>query len=340
MKKALSILLAMSMMVSMALGMSLSAAAEDDTKSVGFVTFGLGGDFFQQLADKYVEVMTDAGWDATYEDGQFDPNVQMEKCENYIAMGVDVLVLWSVAPEAMDSVVQQAMDAGIKVIAFVAETSQYDVLMVSDDADLADDLCRMSAKWIDETFADAEDHSIPVAVLSCRTAETGVIQADELIKIEEFSQKAKFTQEIECEDENMDTGLAAVENFFPANPDTQVFLTAHSGLGLGVNNYFTALSSPVTDYSNMGVFAINGDATMADLIKSSADGASPMRGMVLTGSVDDTANELKQMCEGIMDGSVEEGHVQKAGTMFVNADTVDEYLETGTVTSVTAEDFK
>ena len=52
MKKALSILLAMAMMISMATGMTLSAAAEDDTKSVGFVTFGLGGDFFQQLADK------------------------------------------------------------------------------------------------------------------------------------------------------------------------------------------------------------------------------------------------------------------------------------------------
>ncbi len=339
MKKALSVLLAAALTMSMAAGTVMTTQAEE-TKSVGFVTFGLGGDFFQQLADKYVEVMTEAGWDATYEDGQFDPNVQMEKCENYIAMGVDVLVIWSVAPEAMDGVIQQAMDAGIKVVAFVAETSAYDVLMVSDDADLADDLCRMAAKWIDETFADAEDHSVPTAVLSCRTAETGVVQADELIKIEEFSQKAKFTQEIECEDENMDTGLSAVENFYPSNTDTEVFLTAHSGLGLGVNNYFTALSSPVTDYSNLGIFAINGDATMADLIKSSADGASPMRGMVLTGSVEDTANELKDMCEGIMDGSVEEGHVQRAGTMFVNADTVDEYLETGTVTSVTAEDFQ
>jgi hypothetical protein len=46
------------------------------------------------------------------------------------------------------------------------------------------------------------------------------------------------------------------------------------------------------------------------------------------------------MCNGIYDGTVESGYVQKAGTTFVYGDTVDEYLETGTVTSVTAEDFE
>ena len=199
---------------------------------------------------------------------------------------------------------------------------------------------KLAAKWIDETFADAEDHSVPVAVLSCRTAETGVVQADELVKIEEFSQKAKFEVEVECADETMNIGQEKAENLYMSNPDVKVFLTAHSGLGLGVNNYFTSISSPVTDYSDMGIFAINGDSSMAEIIKTSADGASPLRGTVMTGSVDDTAHEILDMCEGTLDGSIEKGYVQKAGTLFVYADTVDEYLETGTVTSVTAADFE
>lgn len=339
-KKAMSLILAAALTASMTTGMAVTAHAEDDTKSVGFVTFGLGGDFFQQLADTYVSVFEDAGWEASYADGAFDPTTQIEACENYIAMGVDVLVVWSVAPEAMDSVVQSAMDKGIKVISFVAETSDYDVLMVSDDADLADCLAKMAAKWIDETYADAEDHSVPVAVFSCRTAETGVVQADELIKIEEFSQKAKFETEVECQDETMQIGLEKAENLYMSNPDIKVFLTPHSGLGLGINNYFTAISSPVTDYEGMGVFAINGDPTIAEIIQSSADGASPFRGMVMTGGVEDTANELLTMCEGTLDGSIEKGFVQKAGTVFVNAETAAEFLETGTVTSVTVEDFE
>ena len=337
MKKLTAAVLTVGMLAAMP---ASTVLAEDEGYSVGFVTFGLGGDFFQSLADTFVETMEGAGWEAQYADGQYDPSAQMEAAENFIAMGVDVLVLWSVAPESMDATVEKAMDAGIKVVSFVAETSEYDALMVSEDADLADNCAKLAAKWIDETYADAEDHSVPVAVLSCRTADTGVVQADGLIKIEEFSQKAKFETEVECQDEDMQTGLSATENLYTSNPDIKVFLTAHNGLALGINSYFTGLSSPVTEYDDMAIFAINGDSASGEIIKSSVDGESPFRGMVLTGSVQDTADELLEVCTGVMDGSLEKGYVQKAGTLFVYDETVDEYLETGTVTSVTAEDFE
>ena len=308
--------------------------------SIGFVTFGLGGDFFQALADTFVEKMTAEGWEAQYADGKFDPTAQIEACENFIAMGVDVLVLWSVAPEAMDTVVQEAMDKGIKVVSFVAPTTQYDALMISDNAELADNCAKLAAQWIDEAYASEEDHSVPVAVLSSRKADTGVIQADELIKIESFSKKAKFVKEVECGDEDMNTGLSVMENLYTSNPEIKVFLTAHSGLALGVNNYFTGISSPVTDYTGMGIFTINGDSAAAEIIKTSTEGKAPLRGMVLTGSVDDTAQEILEVCTGIMDGSIEKGYIRKAATTFVYDKTVDEYLSTGKVTSVTAEDFK
>lgn len=351
MKKVLSMLLVVCMVACMGMGCGskdASSSAEgsaagseaDEEKSIGFVTFGLGGDFFQALADTYVDKFTEAGWDAQYTDGAFDPTTQIEAAENYIAMGVDVLVIWAVAPEAMDTVVQDALDKGIKVISFVAELSDYDALMVSDDAELADCGAKLAAKWIDETFANADDKSVPVAVLSCRTAETGVVQADELVKIEEFSKKAKFVTEVECADENMATGQTAMENLYTDHPELKVFLSAHNGLATGVNNFFSSASSPVTDFSDMGIFTINGDVSTAEIIKASINDEAPLRGMVLTGSVDDTAQEMLDVCTGVMDGSLEKGYVQKAGTMFVYADTVDEYLESGTVTSVTAEDFE
>ncbi|MBQ3276532.1 MAG: substrate-binding domain-containing protein, partial [Oscillospiraceae bacterium] len=88
------------------------APAGDKKPAVGFVTFGLGGDFFQALADTFVKTMNDAGWDASYVDGEFNPTSQIAAMENYIAQGVDVIVLWSVAPEAMDAVIGQAQAAG------------------------------------------------------------------------------------------------------------------------------------------------------------------------------------------------------------------------------------
>ena len=336
MKKLTAALLA----AGLAAGMMTGTVSAEEKKSVGFVTFGLGGDFFQNLADTFVAKMEEAGWEAQYADGEFNPTTQIEAMENFIAMDMDAIILWSVAPEAMDTVVKTAMDQGIKVVSFVAPTSEYDALMVSDNAELADSCAKVAAKWIDETFADAEDHSVPVAVFSCRTAETGVVQADELLKIEDFSQKAKFATEVECADEDLNTGLQAAENLYISDPEIKVILSAHNGLALGANNYFTGMSSPVQDYSDMGIFTINGDIAAAEVIKKAVDNEAVLRGMVLTGSVEDTAIEIRDVLTGVMDGSIEPGTVQKAKTTFVYWDTVDEYLETGAVTSVTAENFE
>ena len=334
MKKALSLILVLVMIF--ALGASASAA--DKKPTAAFVTFGLGGDFFQALADTFVTTMNEAGWDAEYADGQFNPTTQIDAMENYIAKGVDVIILWSVAPEAMGFVIEQAQAAGIKVVAFVAPTDAYDALMLAEDAKLADALNLLAAKWIDETFADAEDHSVPVAVFSCRTAQTGVTQADELIKIEDYATKAKFVKEVELQDENTDTGMAAAENLYITDPDIKVFLTAHNGLALGINNYFTGLSSPVTDYSDMGVFCVNGNEETGKLIKASVDGETPFRGMVLTGGVQDTCNEIRDVVTGIYSGELPSGTVTNATTVFVNGKVADEYLESG-MTSITLEDF-
>ena len=314
-------------------------AADAGGHSVGFVTFGLGGDFFQMLADEFVKVMTDAGWEAQYADGEFNPESQIAACENYIAMGVDVLVIWAVAPEAMDGVIDQAMSQGIKVVSFVAETSKYDALMLAPNDVLADACVSLAAKWIDETYADAEDHSVPVAVFSCRTAETGVVQADEMLRIEEFSTKAKLEIEVENEDEDLETGMSAAENLYTTNPEIKVFLTPHSGLGMGINNYFTGLKSPVTDYTGMGIFLINGDNATAEVIRSAANGEAPLRGMVLTGSVNATALEILDVCTGLMDGSIAPGTTKIAETTYVNEASAEEYISTGS-TSLTDADFQ
>lgn len=331
MKKTIALIIALVMLLALSAG-----AFADEKPSVGFVTFGLGGDFFQALADGFVSTMNEKGWEARYVDGEFNPTSQIAAMENFIAQDVDVIVLWSVAPEAMGTVIDQAQAAGIKIVSFVAPTEKYDALMLAEDAALADNLNKLAAQWIDKTFADADDHSVPVVVLSCRTAQTGVTQADELDKIEDFSAKAMFVKEVELQDENTETGLAAAENLYTTNPEVKVFLSAHNGLALGVNNYFTGIGSPVTEYADMGIFCVNGNEEIGKLIKDE----TPFRGMVLTGGVQDTCNEIMTVVTGIYDGTLPAGTVTNANTLFVNEDTVEEYLTTGNVLALTETDFE
>ena len=310
----------------------------DEPKTVAFVGFG-PGDFFDMLANTYISTMEAEGWKAEYTSGNFDPPTQIAACENYIAMGVDVLVIWSVAPAAMNAVIDQAMAAGIKVIAFVAETEKYDATMLSKDDILAGYCAKLAAKWVDETYADAPDGSLDVAVFTCRAAETGVVQGDVLLKMADYSTKIGNVTEVECEDETPATGLTKMENLYTTNPEIKLFLSAHNGLAQGISNFFTGINSPVTDYSDMGIFCINGDTAVYDMIKASTEGKNPLRGTVMTGGVQDTANELRDVILGLMDGTYETGYKRFAGTMFVYDETIDEFLSTGTVTSVTNADF-
>ena len=76
MKKIIAMVLAVLMLCSFSI--SASAASKP---SVGFVTFGLGGDFFQALADTFVTTMEAEGWEASYVDGEFNPSAQISAME-------------------------------------------------------------------------------------------------------------------------------------------------------------------------------------------------------------------------------------------------------------------
>ena len=337
MKKIIALLLALVMVFAL-VACGPKQPANEEPKTVAFVGFG-PGDFFDMLANTYIETMKANGWNAEYTSGNYDPPTQIAACENYIAMGVDVLVVWSVAPEAMTPTLQKAKEAGIKVIAFVAPTEIYDVVMVSRDEDMADYCCKLAAQWVDKAYANAADGSLSTAIFTCRTAETGVKQGDVLLTIANYSKKIGNVIEIECEDEQASTGLTKMENLYTTNPEIKLFLSAHNGLAQGISNFFTGINSPVTDYSDMGIFCINGDTAVYDMIKASTEGKNPLRGTVMTGSVQDTANELRDMILGITDGTIKEGHEQVGGATFVFDATIDEFLETGTVKSITAADF-
>ena len=118
-------------------------------------------------------------------------------------------------------------------------------------------------------------------------------------------------------------------------PTRSVEAYAKDILALGINNYFTGIGSPVTDYADMGVFCVNGNEEIGKLIADN----TPFRGMVLTGGVQDTCNEIMAVVTGLHDGSMASGTVTNATTLFVNEDTVEEYLSTGNVVSVTEDDF-
>ena len=315
-------------------------SANDEEKSIGFVMAGLGNEFFENLKKEFAARFTAMGWEVDVANGEFNPQTQITAMENYIAMEKDVIVLWAVSPEPLNTVAEQAMEAGIKVVAFVQPLEEYDVGLLIDNKTFAESEVLLAAKWIDATFPEAEDRTVPVALITRDNVDSTKEQGDMLRKIEEYSPKAKLDTIIDNDTESTESGMATTETIYTMNPDIKVYLTVNSAVALGVNNYFTAMSSPISDYSELGIYTLNGSGEIFEQIMLSKTDESPLRGTVMTGGVEATVDDIVKAAEGTLDGTFSDNHNLYGQDLLLFEDTIDEYLETGTVASVTMESLK
>ena len=125
MKKILSILLAGILML------SLVGSALADGLVVANLPKSVGGAWFNRMAVGVEQYGKDSG-NESFQTGadKGDAALQVKEVENLIAQGVDVLTVIPVSPEALEPVLQKAMDAGIVVISHEAQSIQnvnYDV---------------------------------------------------------------------------------------------------------------------------------------------------------------------------------------------------------------------
>ena len=310
-----------------------------ETYTAGMVILGLGSEFFQSMADTFVSVFESNGWEASYVNGEFDPATQIQAIENYTAAQVDLLVVFPSDGESVDDALARAREAGVKVIEMVNCGENWDVQMISDDAMMAELLCLQTAAWVNEHFADAEDGSVDVVVMSYYANDTNRAQSEGALRIAEYSPKINLLAEYELNAESTEAGVTAAENVLTSYPDVDVIISPQGTVMVGVNNYLTSMNSPVTDYTDMGLFAVNASSQEAfDAIAASANDESPFRGTVITSGVDRTISDIYDFAVGLMDGTYE-NYTSYASTELITADTVAEYLENGTITSYTEDDL-
>lgn len=356
MKKLLALLLAMAMVFALAAcGGNTDAPASDapasdtpasdaptadsgEKPSIGFVILGLGSEFFQGMADGFVETFTNAGWDASYVNGEFNPEVQIKAIENYTAAGVDVLIAFPSEGGPVDDALQRARDAGIKVIEMVNCGENWDACMISDDYQMAEVLCQMTAAWTNKHFADAEDRSVNVVVLTYYANETNTKQAEGALRIEEYSPKLKLLAEYQLPDETTEAGVTAAENVLTMYPDVDIIISPQGTVMVGVNNYLTSSSSPISDFTDFALFSTNANSEEAyAAIAASANDEAPLRGSLISSGLAVTISDMYEITNRLMNG--EENIVSYAGTEIVTADTIEEFQANGTITSYTWKDL-
>jgi ribose transport system substrate-binding protein len=113
-------------------------------KSVGISLGSLGNPYFVTLADgakaKALEINPNAK--VTSVSADYDLSKQFSQIDNFIAAGVDLILINAVDPKAIASAVKKAQAAGIKVVAVDVSAAGVDATVQTDNVEAGKLACQ------------------------------------------------------------------------------------------------------------------------------------------------------------------------------------------------------
>lgn len=316
MKRILAILLLSTMVI----GLTACGAAGDDGGSkvdIGysvpdttnpFVGWLTGEVETRAKADGLTVQIADAGNNAT---------TQLEQIENFIAMKVKVIALMPVDPNNVQSAIEKAQEAGIKVLVAGTDTGVYDVMMNINQYNAGEQIAEMGIDWLIKTYStDGTEEGLEITPKVIVIKETSTIDATNRSNgiIEKITAWGK-AEVVVAQGESMTAGAATtiMENMWQQNADAKLILTYNADSAVGVNEYIMGQSN--VDKSQIAVFSGDSSDPIMEVINKSPDNESIFRGtMAIVGPVIDgeqvpLPDATYQIIKGLSDGTWDNGAI-------------------------------
>lgn len=293
-------------------------------KKVGFSPVMMSSEFFAGMSDDMEAYFTEQGMEYSSADANGDVQTQIQNLENFVQMDMDYIIMFAVDASAICDAAIAARDAGkfvINIGTVLEQRDAYDVCINVDQYDSGAVVAQMAADWIEETYPDAEDGSIEVAILEERDSEDAIRRSDGLHEIEEICPKAKVVYVAE---QTISDGATKAQELtdalFLQNPDVKCILTYGTDMAQGADEI--ALQK-VENKDEFAIYTVDTPEFIRSKIKESVDNSSLIRGTVMLGE------GTPYTCYKLMDGSwmdrVEDG-VYKERCIAITLDTMSEYF--------------
>jgi len=229
---------------------------------IGIMTMGLSQPYFVALSQGYKDVAAEypgVEVEVVEIDPKLDPVQQVAGVENFIQLGVDAFIITAMDPVTVDSVVKDAMKAGIKVVSHYnmlgAQTmhsgiSTYGMGFVAGEE---------AAKWINEKLGG----SAKVALLVWDKTEFDIDRTEGMKgALEIYAPGAEIVAEQAAD--AIPTGLTAAETILQAHPDVKVFICYNDEGCLGALGAVEAAGLATEDF---GIFGVNASPEALTKIK-------------------------------------------------------------------------
>lgn len=259
MKKLMSLVLALSMLVTLVTACSgkastessattakaadsTAAATQADTTSgksykIGISVLTMSGQFFIDLVDAAKTEIESKGGELMVNDANNSSETQIAALENFIQAGVDGIIVCAVDTQAAAPVIAEAKEAGIAVVCLTSKVDGYDAYIGADEYQLGYTQGEAVGKWIAEHWGTTEE--IEAATLNYDLLESVIQRKVGIMEgVQKYAPNVKFVADATAADQT--EGMTNTENFLQAHPNLRIVCGVSDGAALGAYEAFKA----------------------------------------------------------------------------------------------------
>ena len=233
---------------------SEAAEMEEETFTVGVVQMVADLEWFRTVQMGIDAAAADYGnIEVLVGNAQGTPDEEAKIVENYIARGVDAILISPVDSKASIASIQAAQETGIKVVIWntMIESEIMDNYIGTDNYELGAQAGEFVVDYVNENL----DGKAKLVIMSLPHHEVGVIRTNG------FKEAIAINPDIEVvaeqDGENPDIATDAVETILQANPDVDIIWAANEGGITGALNATEGRTDIVMVGTDMSLFVAN-----------------------------------------------------------------------------------
>jgi ribose transport system substrate-binding protein len=292
-----------------------AAPAEKEGVKVGMTVQDLSNPTWAGYCQAIEKEVTANGGSINYVACESNASKQINQIENFVASGVDVIIVHPADPAGVEAALKQAREKGVKVLAWDDNLENADLAWLIDNHKLGYVIGEYAAKWINEKLGGTAE----VAILNYPQLPI-LLQRGNGIKdaITELAPNANIVAETSAI--NPQEGISKMETIFQSNPNVKVVACIGGGGSVGANESAKAAGKITDDF---GIFAA--DATQPELTAMKNNEGVRMS-VTITGTNKEIAKKVWGMVEELASGEPIETKEVYRELIPVTKDNVDQYL--------------
>lgn len=240
----------------LALAMQATAAYAADLNSIGVSVGSLGNPFFTAISQGVETTAKGINPDVrvTVVASDYDLSKQQQQIDNFIAAGVDLIVLDAVDPKAITPAIKRAQAAGIFVVGVDEEADGEDAIFMTDNVQAGEVSCgfivdRLKGEGEIVILNGPQVSSVVARIKGCRQA----LDKAPGIKVLSFDQDAKGSR---------DGGLSVMQSLMTRYPEIDAVFAINDPSAIGASLAMRQLGR--TDFF---ITSVDGSPDIEDAIK-------------------------------------------------------------------------